>query len=1178
MYLKKIEVKGFKSFYNKIEIPFPEGVVSVVGPNGSGKSNIADAIRWVLGEQSMKSLRGERLEDIIFNGSDTKKPLGYAEVSLYLDNEDETLNIDYSEVVIKRVVYRSGESSFYINGQTCRLKDIKELLLDTGVGKEGYSIIGQGRIEEILSSNSNNRRKILEEASGISKYRYKKEESEKKLVAVREDLERIMDIYLEIEKQINPLKLQSEKAKKYIRLKEEIKDMDIWLIGQETNRLSQLLEKEEEVLKQKLEYIKQREDEKQENSSHMETFKEELTQMESEEDEKAKELLETERILGELRGSVGNLEEKLKNIISNKKRIEFQNEEIQDDLKHSTLKLSDLTKEKEELEKSLQDIKNEGLQEERRFQELQNKLNENDKKIEELKNEILNVMDKKNNLENVKSSKETSLGHIQNRIAELTKDQENLKTELVVKIDKSKEDDEYTRELQARIANRRQMLLDFEEKIKEGNKKLQDISNSIHQVQIETREKESNLKLYESMEKEMEGFNRGVKELLKNGETPGILDVVGNIIRVDEKYEVAVEVALGGGLQNIITKDSTSAKRAIEYLKKRNLGRVTFLPLDIVKGEELSNIPEGAFLASKLVEAPNEYQSIVKHLLGRTLIIQNMDEGIEITKKYGAKYRMVTLEGEVFNPGGALTGGSIRNEKHILSRKRLIEETKEAILKFKQDEDDFNRGKEELSKQLHSIQEEARKLIDLKGKDKEELTVKETQRGIALRELESLKKKEIELEEGIEKLKLQLQTEELEIKELEEKIDKEKEVIGKIEEEVESRSSQREPIKSELEDLQLILRDKKSQEASWSQKYKSLEEKLEELKNEAQKLKENMAKGIAELEKLEVESEEAQKMKSLQVKELETTEARQESMKLELEEAKLKKEEIKAKIQTLTTRLSEIQNEISKVLESKIRLEMKISSIIEDKRAIIERLEEVYNLLLEDIKDQLQEEKKATKKELEEKKREIESLGSVNLDSIDEYEKVSERYEFYKNQKADLEKSLDSLEGLIKSLESNMREEFKKSFSQIQENYQKVFEKLFGGGKGELTIEEGQDILGGDIEIIAQPPGKKLRHISLLSGGEKALAAIALLFALLLQRPTPFCILDEIEAPLDDANIFRFVGFLKELSKQTQFITITHRRGTMEGSDYIYGVTMEEKGVSKVVSLKLNQAQEFIEK
>ena len=1180
MYLKRLELKGFKSFPTKTDIVFKEGVTAIVGPNGSGKSNISDAVRWVLGEQSVKSLRGEKLEDVIFAGTDTKKPMNYCEVALTIDNSDNQLNLEFSEITIKRRAYRNGESEFFLNNKHCRLKDIKEILLDTGIGKDGYSIIEQGKVDEILSNNPVNRRKVFDEACGISKYRYKKQEAERNLKNTKENLERINDIYVEIENQLKPLFNQQVKAKKYIELKEKLKTIEVnsfikeieslELELKEVNNHNKLLEEQSiEIEKEKLNI---------ENNFNI--TNKEIEDMDENINKSVDYINSIKSVISQKDYEINIINERIKNFKGEIERKYKEVSNIREKLSEDKLTIQSLQEQKNEkeeqinkLEESLKDIELKNSDKKIIIEEL-------NKKIDDLKDEIINLLNKKQDASNKLSTLNANKENINSRKDTIDSDIDELNEKL-------KNKNEELNNLQLKLKNENEVLNSLKDQsenlsieLKNLIERNNNLESKVQSNKYSLNDYNSKLNIYIDMENHYEGFNRGVKEVLKNKNLQGIYGALGQVVSVDEKFEKAIEAALGAYMQNIITSDENSAKYAINYLKKNNLGRVTFLPINIIKSNKIDvrNIRANTKfigVASDLISYDDKYRNILENILGRTIIIDNIDNGIRFAKETNHKFKIVTLEGEILNPGGSLTGGSLRTNGNILSRKRLIAEYSEKIKTIKEETTSLINEKEKASQSIVSTREMLEKCKEKISEVEKYIIIEKSNISRVNDEIKSLQENSNKLEgeksdlgsylnETLEKTNFVNN----EILSIDNKHNENKKQIEELGKELRNNSDLYEEYKSEFDELNLDL-------VKYKQIYESITKDINRITSENNNSEEK-AKLIEEsAKKQESQIHELKENIKLEEREKENLNNQLAHNNESLENKKVLKEDLKQKLEEFNKELKDADRTFIDLKESLFKIQGKLERLKSTKETYINRLYENYELTYVQAVEFKDEDVVVDKKLLESLKREIRSLGNVNIDSIKEYEEVKERYDFYKEQKQDLEESIEVIEKLIADLEENMKLEFEVKFNEINENFKFVYKRLFGGGHGVLTILDKDNILESDIEITAQPPGKKMKNLSLLSGGEKALTAISILFSILLAKPTPFCILDEIEAPLDDANIARFGDFLKELAKDTQFIAVTHRRGTMEAADYIYGVTMQEKAISKVISLKLKEAEEL---
>lgn len=1181
MYLKKLELKGFKSFPMKTDIFFDKGVTAIVGPNGSGKSNISDAVRWVLGEQSIKSLRGEKMEDVIFSGTDSKKAMNYCEVAITLDNSNGEIDIDSNELVIKRKAYRTGESNFYINGKSCRLKDIREILMDTGIGKDGYSIIEQGKVEDILSNNPANRRKIFDEACGIAKYRYKKNEAERNLKKSSENLERINDIFEEVDKQLKPLERQQVKAKKYIVLRDELKILEI---NDFINKNKGL----EEEISQYTAKI-------QEISKEMEILGQEKFDLEEDLVSLSKEIDELEILLDKM--GEDNIDMKTKisykksEIQVSKEKVKFQEGEIE--RKKNEIKLADkkievdnieLDKvhkradeksyEIESIEESMEDIFNQKIRLEKVLEDLDNKINDS-------KSTSISLLEKRENIsqdfarvganiDNMKARLEDIGIQIDDLNKEIGLDDKDIDSKNLELEDLSKDLDKITKT----ISEKSLELKDRESDYRAKTKSQQDLNYSIASLR-------SKHNTYVDMENHHEGFNRGVKEVLKNKNIKGIRGAFGELVSVPQKYEKAIEASLGAAIQNVVVEDEASAKTAISYLKKNNLGRVTFLPMNVMRPNKLkfdrTYKTDYIGICSDLIQYSKEYTSLVENLLGRVVLVEDIDRAVALAREAGHRFKIVTLEGDIVNPGGALTGGSLKVNSNILSRKRIINELDLEIKSKEKDKLNLENTIRESHEYIEDLEKEIEVLRNSKlGKDRSRIGL-ETELKI-LTESKSNKKKNIEsYKEESSKIR--------------DSIESSKKIYDECQNTLESISIESKDNTSNIEDLVLehkkanlefgevvkVYNEKNLDLVREKEAFKNIIEEISRISNDIDESKDRQKKLGDSIAENENELNFLDELIEKYEKELVQMEANLEEMSQTMVEKRLEKDDLRIGYDEKKRLAREKDRSYNNYREENFNYESKLDRARVASDNILTNLYEKYDLTYVQAMDYRDQELEVDLAKIEKLKKSIKNLGNVNLDSIDEYEEIKERHEFYSSQKLDLEESIESLNGLIDDLVEKMKKEFLDSFKIINDNFKKVYKSLFEGGNADLKISDYENVLSCDIEITAQPPGKKMKNLSLLSGGEKAMTAICILFAILISKPTPFCILDEIEAPLDDVNVYRFGAFLKDLSSGTQFVAVTHRRGTMEVADYIYGITMQEKGVSSVISIRLNEAEKMIE-
>ena len=1179
MYLKRIEMQGFKSFADKTVLEFKPGITTVIGPNGSGKSNISDAIRWVLGEQSMKSLRGAKSEDIIFAGTQARKSLGFAEVSIVIDNNDNKLPIEYSEVTVTRKIYRSGETGYFINKVPCRLKDILELFMDTGIGKDGYSIIGQGKIDEILSNKSEDRRHIFEEAAGIVKYRTRKQESEKKLEQTKLNLLRINDILAEIEANIEPLKLQSDKAKQFLDLREELKSIEVGLFIYNINTYKEKLEqfvKDEDIITSQ----KEAEDSKMEA---LQASKEELRQVVDDITAQIENMqnigFESSNKIEKINSEIGISNERIQNNSANKQRLEAEIlevknriEELKEEQKQKLEKKTNLTSNKEKFEKEL-------AEKEAELAELSKKLSAKELEIEGKKQIVQDNIDKKYELAAEINTQDVNYENLEKRKKQLKNEIDSVISEL----DSTRYGKNEISKGFYDIESKRNIAVENLEKsvqAKEQNmQKLKQYEEEISKLTYTQRMKQARHQFLIETEKEKEGYNKTVKSLLvacdkDSSLSKGIHGVLANLISVEKEYETAIEMCLGQSLQNVVTSTEQDAKKMIEYLRSNSLGRASFLPIASVQGKKLDKLTkmDGVIgIASDLVKCKKEYEQIILSLLGRTVVVEDMDIAIALAKKDKYSFRIVTLKGDIISSSGSISGGSVQTKTvNILGRSREIEDLEKELKKLEKQIADKTAEKEEYASSIGDSIEQTAKL----EKELQEIEIvyaTEKQKMVAVEEnitrlenrLAKLKEEVTQTEKQKEENRLLKDQKEAEIQALTQQIEE----LNKVIEEFALNNKDNQKY---IDDLNFDITNLKISVTSFDESESSIEEMVErisqDIKNNEQSI-ENKNQNILAITEENTKLEQTITEYNNQI----------EQIKQEVTNSGTKVEELKqeriAKNEKLVNTENEIQSQFStleSLKEQIIKLDVKKTKLEQDLQQVVESLWNEYELTPNSTEEYQKPNNVATaQKQVNSLRNKIKDLGSINIDSIEEYKKTKERYDFMSEQRLDLENTASKLRKIIGDMTTTMQNQFKEKFELINKNFNEVFTELFNGGKAELILENEENILECGIDIRVQPPGKKLQNMMLLSGGEKAFTAIALLFAILKINPAPFCILDEIEAALDDVNVYRFAEYLKKFCKQTQFLVITHRKGTMEAGDSVYGVTMEENGISKLLSIKL---------
>ena len=1181
MYLKRLEMQGFKSFADKTVLEFMPGITSVIGPNGSGKSNISDAIRWVLGEQSMKSLRGSKSEDIIFAGTQNRKSLGFAEASLVFDNTDGKLPVEYTEVTVTRKIYRSGESGYYINKTPCRLKDVLELFMDTGIGKDGYSIIGQGKIDEILSNKSEDRRHIFEEAAGIVKYRVRKVESEKKLEHTKLNLLRINDILSEIESNIEPLRIQSEKARKFLDLREELKSIEVGLFLYNIESYKEKLQKvieDNEILKSQNEEASNK---MQEISDLKEKLKQEIDDITNNIENMQNLGFESEKEKERLNSEINISKERITNNKENDNRYNAEIEEIK-------LRIKDLEEEKKaKLDKknnlftNKEKFKKELEEKEKELEEANKKLSSKELEIEEKKKIVSDNTDAKYekqanistieaNLENIEKRKKQIATEIDFNISEL--DSTRLTKEEIAKV---------FYEIEDKKNKATKSLNEISSKSEETERKIKEYDDTINKLSSEYRIKESRLKFLKETEREKEGYIRSVKNLLldcekDNSLKKGLHGVLASILKTPKEYETAIEMTLGAALQNVVTETEQDAKKLVEHLRKNNLGRASFLPISTVKGKKLEkynskNINGIQGIASDLVEYNKKYEQIVLSFLGRTVIVDDMDTAIALAKQNNYSFRIVTLKGDLINPSGAITGGSVAQKTvNILGRAREIEDLEKElkkinskIEKIQQEKEEYLNDSESVLEEINSLEKSLQEIDIVYAADKQKLIAVEENIDRIQKRLEKLKAEKTELEKQKEEEVKNKEQEEADIK----RISEENIELNAI---IEQFANLNKDNQTYIDDLNMDVTNLKISVSSFDESESSIDEMVERINLDIENNNSSIESKIKQKENIKLDNETLENnIKELleKINEIDEKVNNSGNQVNELKAQRIEKNNSLSKAE----KDYESQFEVIEGLKEQIvKIDVKKSKLEQDIEDVVNKLWEEYELTPNNVGEyQKPENVQSTTKQVNKLRSQIKELGSINVDSIEEYNTTKQRYDFMCEQRLDLEDGIAKLKKVIQDMTSTMKTQFAKQFEIINKNFGEVFKELFGGGKAELILTDPENILECGIDIHVQPPGKKLQNMTLLSGGEKAFTAIALLFAILKINPSPFCVLDEIEAALDDVNVFRYADYLKKFTNNTQFLVITHRKGTMEAADTVYGITMEENGISKLLSMKL---------
>ena len=1181
MYLKALEIQGFKSFPDKTVLNFGEDITAIVGPNGSGKSNISDAIRWVMGEQNSRQLRGAKMEDVIFGGTEKRRAMGFAQVTLVIDNTEHIFNRDEAEVAVTRRYYRSGESEYYINRQSVRLKDVNELFMDTGMGREGYSIIGQGKIDEILSVRSDDRREVFEEAAGISKYRHRKEESERKLQRTEENLVRINDKITELELQVEPLRKQAETAKKYLVLRDELRTLEIsvWL--------ENLQKLKADRLKLQADFETAQADQKK--------AQDELDRVYAQAEECSRLLHENDCAAEEKRGRISALESAI------------GEHESAAAVARTTAQHHAETIERMDREMSESRSRTESLHEQ--MQVMARRMEEIDASARTLENEIAALCEEMRGSSDAAAAAAAQLEQLRRREAQEVAGAAQAQAELSAITAGSDEITQRTAELTEELTQSEEKLTQTRREAAQNEKELlsareeeQAAANIIggHSLKMEGRQRRAKesieqknqlslqektisdrIRLLSEMEKEYEGFSKAVKIVMRAAEArtlSGIHGPVGNLIHTDKDCSVAIEIALGGALQHIVVDTKNDGKNAIGLLKQRDGGRATFLPLDTIRGRSLrENGLENEYgfvgIASELVRCDGRYGSVIENLLGATVVVEDLDCGIQMAKRHDNRFRIVTLDGQVINAGGSMTGGSVSRNAGILSRSGELEQLHKKLKKIQSQLQDATLLAESANRELQKAQYELEVARDQQRQANDRVLTLEGRKNHYDMLIESLEQQQESL---------RIQKENLQKRSTDDagRMDTIRRTIAdftaraeETREEIEMLQRRQETARQGLGEMTDRLTEKKAQQAALSAEGESARRSMEDLS----RLRESLEGEHTDRESLRAQMEQAMAQARAE-EERQQQEARELRGGIEEHRQALQKlSEEKMALETRrsqTDRLSRTCNDTLLNCEREVtRLEGKLNGSALEEKQILDKLWERYELSHSDaqaLRVELESVPKATRR-IGELNREIKGLGAINIGAIEEFDRVNTRYTYLSDQRNDVEKAKEELLGIIEEITKQMTEIFATQFEILKQSFQETFLELFGGGRATLELEDENDILRCGIEIKAQPPGKQLKTLSLLSGGEKAFVAIALYFAILKVHPTPFCVMDEIEAALDESNVVRYARYMRRIAGKTQFIVITHRRGTMEEADVLYGITMQERGVSTVLTANLNE-------
>ena len=1153
MYLKCIEIQGFKSFANKIRFDFHNGITGIVGPNGSGKSNVADAVRWVLGEQKVKQLRGSSMQDVIFAGTETRKPMGYAYVAITLDNSDHKLPTDYKEVTVARRIYRSGDTEYLMNGAPCRLRDINELFYDTGIGKEGYSIIGQGQIDKILSDKPEDRRELFDEAVGIVKFKRRKDMTLKKLASEKENLVRINDILTELEKQIPTLERQSEKAKVFFKERDALKARDVNLFLLENQKNIAELEKvkeSEETIERDLEQAREAQTRA---GEEYESGQSRLSGLESEIESIRSKITNASVVREKIEGDIKVIEEQVRAASGNAEHFKSRKESVSAEIEKGRREEEEILTRKKDIDDKLEQLRREQLGAKESAAACADRIIRYSRQIDLGKNEILRILSEratiKSNIASIAARQEENERRMQELSVGIEQAQSNETEQTQIISDLRRQFGEIASSIKAMQERQKEI----ETTISGMKKRLGDEDEQLRESQLRYHQEKSRLDALVNLTERYEGFGGSVRKVMQNRSAEkGVIGVVADLLKTDKKYETAIEVALGGNIQNIVTKDAETARRMIELLKREKAGRATFLPLnDLGRAQEFKNTkvlqePGVIGLADSLVRCDDRYRPVAASLLGRIVIVDRFDHAAAVNKKYSHSVRMVTLDGELFMPGGAISGGAFKNSSNLLGRRREMAELQERVKAHEKETKQHEQAIEDIKSERTSLR----------------------------RELEENRQAQQEafLRQNTVRMSIASQQE------------KKKEAAGSAEE----MARERELIEQQKKDLEADRRDAEERLASsadgeqkMNDAVSELEQKLAAMRKEEGEATQVLAKWDMEIEKiLQQQSFEQKDLDRIREKgQLSDSQDAQDDGRKALSDKNEEREKLKKAMQETIAARESLSEQIHALDKESVRLHNRRERLQEDVDNQVAYMWTEYEITLSDamkLRDEQFRDISVLKKEIAEIKARIKALGSVNVDAIEEYRELMERYTFLKTQHDDLVEAAASLEKIIEELDTSMRAQFREQFSRIQAEFDKVFKLMFGGGKGRLELMEDRDILEAGVRVIAQPPGKKLQNMNALSGGEKALTAIALLFAIQNLKPSPFCLLDEIEAALDESNVVRFAEYLHKLTEYTQFIVITHRRGTMQEADRLYGITMQEKGVSALVSVDLIDEEELV--
>ncbi len=1185
MRLKKLIIHGFKSFADHVEINFEDGITGVVGPNGCGKSNISDAVRWVLGEQSAKTLRGAKMEDVIFNGTEKRRRLAFCEVTLVFDNEDRALSIDFAEVSVTRRVYRSGDGEYKINGTSCRLRDIVDLFRDTGIGKDGYSLIGQGRIDEILSTKSEDRRQVFEEAAGIVKYKSRKLDAQRRIQHTQENLNRVEDILSELEDRVEPLKQQSEVAREYLSLRDELKVLDLNVFLVRTERYEARIGELKESVQTLGEAILQANQELEGVNVQRDQAQAQLDQFELESSEKRENVQRLIREVEAGEGAVQVMRERMAAGEKERARIQTQRAAATEGREGIARQIEQMTADIAAESQAVEAASAALTARESELAVSESQLTEMEAQSEQAKQQIIQAMNRLGDVRSQRARLSAMKSALENQLGNMEADHDREQTGVTALGEHVQAAQDLLDEENARKAELNRQVEDMQARVQALSEGSTDLNQRLARLQTERQQRDSRLKLLREMQRDYEGYNNSVKQVLlqaRRQQGGGVHGVVADLIHVPARLERAVDMVLGGALQNIVVDRDEDAKRMIDYLRANRFGRATFLPISSVRGRTLTSqernvlsMPGCVGVASELVDFDSKYQGVIDNLLGRTVVAENLNAGIAIQRAGRYQFRLVTLEGDVMHSGGSMTGGSVQSRMtSLLSRTREIEESEAALKKIEAEFAALQEKYTAIEQERAGFKRERGELYDALHSQEIVCARAETQLKAALDEQNSNNQRIARLESERERLQAQLEEVSGSLVALDGQQQSAETSTDDRQAEVKQLSEKIYQMRSATDALRTAVGDERVSLASRRRGLEAAIADRDRLSEQAENTERLLAESEGQLIKCQSELSENAVLLERDIAALSENKELLDAARTAFNEADARRTGVQKQLQVLAEQSDGLRANLDDFSDRHHRSELQLARVEGEFKQIQDRIWEDYELTYANAEPFRQPDFKLTESEkrINTIRQRIRAMGTVNVAALDEYRRTVERVEEMATQRDDLLKAQADLQGIVEELETKMEKQFREQFALMNSNFQRTFVKLFGGGKAELCLSDPKDALNCGIDIVAQPPGKKLQMLSLLSGGERALTAIAILFAILDLKPSPFCILDEIEAALDDANIDTYADYLKAYSENTQFIVITHRKGTMERCDALYGVVMEEKGVSKTVSVKLNEA------